>query len=65
MTQARNLTPFFLAIFFAVMALALAGAHAWSHEQAAQAAQTAAADMDISADDQAPVIDAVVEKTTV
>lgn len=64
MTASRNLTPYILAGFFTAILLALVAASAWSHEQANQAAQAYAADAYAPADDDMPVTDAVIEKST-
>ncbi len=65
MTTTRSFTPHILAAFFAIILLAIVAASAWSHEQASQAARADATDTTdtyVPTDDEAPVIDAVIEK---
>lgn len=61
MTHSRGFTPYVLAAFFAAVLLALIAASAWSHEQANRAAQAVASEIDVPAEEEAPVTDAVVE----
>jgi len=52
-----------LMTFFAMVAMALIAANAWSRNQQAQVARAEAADVYVPADEDAPVTDAVIEKT--
>ena len=61
MTHSRSFTPHILAAFFVAVLLALVAASAWSHEQANRAAQAAASEIDMPADEEAPVTDAIIE----
>lgn len=61
MTHSRSFTPHILAAFFAAVLLALVAASAWSHEQAERFAQVNADATDVSADEEAPITDAVIE----
>ncbi len=62
MTTPRSFTLYFLAAFFTAILLVLVAASAWSHERASQAAQTAATDTYLPADEDTPVTDTVIEK---
>ncbi len=58
-------TPYALMAFFAVILLALIAATALVQIKATEAAQAEAADTYVPVDDDAPVTDAVVEKTQI
>ncbi|HTN40165.1 MAG TPA: hypothetical protein VLZ84_03375 [Asticcacaulis sp.] len=60
MTAYSRLTPYCLAVFFAVILVTLIAATAWSHEQASHEAATNAAEAAyVPADENMPVTDAV------
>ncbi len=61
MTHSRSFTPQILSAFFAAVMLTLIAANAWSHEQANRAAQANASEIDLPAEEKAPVTDAVIE----